>query len=89
MRLRWQLEERGIPREKHDINDDERRWEVIREVKREWRLYSKNGKIKGKTITEVLWENWEKFLNNKEGEDIIKERDRLIKPIVEAAKLVK
>jgi hypothetical protein len=86
MRLRWQLEEEGkIPREKHDIDDEEKRREAIREVKLNWRVYSKNGKINRKTITEILWENWEKVFDTKEEEDIIIERDRLINIIVKVA----
>jgi len=86
MSLREQLRENKVLDDKQNISDDRRRKEAIQEVEAYWRYYSKNGKINRKTIAEVLWENWKNVFDNKEGEDIIVERERLIELIREAAK---
>ena len=85
--LSIQLEkECGISKDKQNVSDKRKREWAINDVETYWRVYSKNGKkINGKTITTVLWENWERTFDNKEGDDITIERDRLIKLIIDAA----
>lgn len=79
--LRIQLYKKGVLFEEQDISDGRRRKEVILIVKRRWQTQSKNGKINGLTIKEFLGEGWENNFDNRLGEDILKERNWLIKKI--------
>jgi len=67
----------------HNIDDDEKQKEAISAIKGHWDINSKNGKINGKTINQILWENWEKTFDNKTGYEIIEELKRLKKMIDE------
>lgn len=61
-RLRDQLWERGIPREKHAIDDDRQQKDMILRVEGHWLInQNPSGKINKRTITDVLGENWKKW----------------------------
>lgn len=89
--LRKQLSEEGIPQDEHDISDSRRRKNAIIFVKKYWKSkQNKSGKINGRTIVEVLGgENWENIFKDKEGKDIMKLRDWLIKKIDDELKFLK
>ena len=61
------------------------REKAILEVELHWEENQKNGKVNGKTIAEFLGGGWKSNFDNKGGEEIIKEKDRLIRLIIEAA----
>ncbi|RHZ37600.1 hypothetical protein [endosymbiont GvMRE of Glomus versiforme] len=65
--------------------------EVPKILKNYWESnQNKNGKVNEKTITELLGVNWENELKNKKKmEDILIEKDKLIKKIDDELKLAK
>jgi hypothetical protein len=52
------------------------------DIKKHWKLFQEeDGKVNGKTIKELLGENWKSEINNKKRGNIIDERNRLIELI--------
>lgn len=89
--LRNQLLAKGLRGDKHDISDRRRRKDAVWKVKKYWeKKQNKSGKINGRTITDVLGgEKWKDVLEDKEGEEILRTRDWLIKKIDDELELAK